>query len=178
MRAQASGFIYLRPGTEFASRDFRCVDSARRQSRGRWSDLDANRHVKNTIFSELATHARFRLLESYGFGQTKFESLRFGPVMMREEIRYRRELILGDNVTVSVLFAGLSDDGSHWEVVQEVERADGKLAAILTIDGGWLDLDSRKLVAPPHDLLELLKTVPHTAEFQVLRSLLRKQGTV
>jgi acyl-CoA thioester hydrolase len=140
----------------------------------RWSDLDANRHVKNTIFSELATHARFRLLESHGFDQTKFESLRFGPVMIREEIRYRRELLLGDRVTVSVLFAGLSNDGSHWAVVQEVERDDGKQAAILSIDGGWIDLGSRKLVAPPGDLLELLEALPRTADFQGLKSLLRK----
>ena len=41
----------------------------------------ANRHVRNTIFSELATHTRFRLLEAHGFPQERFESLRFGPVM-------------------------------------------------------------------------------------------------
>lgn len=140
----------------------------------RWSDLDANRHVKNTVFSELATHARFRVLESRGFGQKKFESLRLGPVMIREEIRYRRELLLGDRVTVGVLFAGLSDDGSHWEVVQEVIRHDGKEAASLIIDGGWIDLDARKLIMPPSDLLELIQAVPRTANFQILKSLIRK----
>jgi acyl-CoA thioester hydrolase len=144
----------------------------------RWSDLDANRHVKNTIFSELATHARFRLLESHGFDQTRFESLRFGPVMIMEEIKYRRELLLGDRVTVNVLFAGLSDDGSHWSVIQEVERGDGKQAAIVTIDGGWIDLDTRKLVAPPIELLRILQVVHRTADFQVLKSLVRKGRTV
>jgi acyl-CoA thioesterase FadM len=28
----------------------------------RWADLDGNRHVRNTAFSEYATHTRFRLL--------------------------------------------------------------------------------------------------------------------
>lgn len=140
----------------------------------RWSDLDANRHVRNTIFSEFCTHTRFRLLEEHGFTQASFEALRFGPVMFREEIRYRRELGFGDEITVSVLFAGLSTDGSQWRVRQEVTRSDRKQAAVLTIDGAWIHLDSRKLVAPPSDLVELLSGLPRTDDFEVLRSLVRK----
>lgn len=143
----------------------------------RWSDLDANRHVKNTIFSEFATHTRFRLLESHGFGQGRFEALRFGPVMFREEIRYRRELAFGERVAVNVLFAGLSEDGSQWRVHQEVRRADGKQAAILTIDGAWIHLDSRKLIAPPDELLQVVQVLPRTTDFQVLRSVLRNSAT-
>lgn len=138
----------------------------------RWSDLDANRHVKNTVFSEFATHTRFRLLESHGFDQARFEQLRFGPVMLREEIRYRRELAFGDDVVVNVLFSGLSEDGSAWRVQQEVSRA-GKQAAVLTLDGAWLHLDSRKLIAPPPELLELLRGLPRVGSFEVLRSMLR-----
>lgn len=139
----------------------------------RWSDLDANRHVRNTIFSEFATHTRFRVLESQGFSQADFEVLRFGPVMFREEIRYRREILFGQEVTVDVRCGGLSGDGSQWRVLQEVTRADGKQAAVLTIDGAWIHLDTRKLVAPPDALLQVLQQLPRTSEFEVLRSLLR-----
>jgi acyl-CoA thioester hydrolase len=139
----------------------------------RWSDLDANRHLRNTIFSEYATHTRFRLLESHGFSQAKFESLRFGPVMFREEIRYRREVRFGDAAVVNVLFAGLAPDGSQWKVVQEVTRSDDRQAAVLTIEGAWIHLDSRKLVAPPPELLALLQVLPRTRDFQELRSVLR-----
>lgn len=142
----------------------------------RWSDLDANRHVRNTIFSEFATHTRFRLLEAHGFPQARFESLRFGPVMFREEIQYRRELLFGEEAIVSVAAAGLSDDGSQWRVHQEVRRGDGKQAAILRISGAWIHLDSRKLIAPPAELSELLRSLPHTADFEVLRSVLRNIG--
>lgn len=138
----------------------------------RWSDLDANRHVKNTIFSEFATHTRFRLLQAHGFGQDRFAQLRFGPVMLREEIRYRRELAFGDEVIVNVLFSGLSEDGSQWRVQQEVTRA-GKQAAVLTIDGAWIHLDTRKLIAPPKELLEVLQVLPRAASFEVLRSMVR-----
>lgn len=139
----------------------------------RWSDLDANRHVRNTIFSEFATHTRFRLLESHGFPQTEFERLRFGPVMFQESIRYRRELVFGEEVRVNVLFAGLSEDGSRWRVHQEVRRGDGKQAGLLTIDGAWIHLDTRKLVAPPPALLELLRGLPRSRDFEMQRSVLR-----
>ena len=143
------------------------------QFTARWSDVDANRHLRNTVFSDYATHTRFRLLEAHGFPQARFESLRFGPVMFREEIRYRREVRFGESVTVNVLFAGLSDDGSQWRVRQEVKRADGKQAALLTIDGAWMGLDSRKLVPPPAELLEIIRGLPRTRDFEELRSVLR-----
>lgn len=140
----------------------------------RWSDLDANRHLRNTVFSEYATHTRFRMLESHGFSQAEFGALRFGPVMLREEIRYRREVHFGDDVVVNVLIAGLSPDASHWRVRQEVRRANGKEAAILTIEGAWIDLDSRKLVAPPPELANLLKALHKSADFEELRSVLTR----
>jgi len=141
----------------------------------RWSDLDANRHATNTVFSQFASHTRFRLLESNGFDQARFAQLRFGPVMLREEIRYRRELAFGDEVVVNVLYAGLSQDGSQWRVQQEVSRA-GKQAAVLVIDGAWIHLDTRRLIAPPPELLALLQGLPRAASFEVLRSMLRHGG--
>ena len=65
----------------------------------RWSDLDANRHVRNTAYSEFATHARLSLLAAKGFDLTRFEKLRFGPVIFHDEARFRRELMFGEHVT-------------------------------------------------------------------------------
>lgn len=142
----------------------------------RWADLDGNRHVRNTAFSEYATHTRFRLLTSHGFSQAKLESLRFGPVMMREEIRYRREVLFGDALVVNVRCAGLSVDASQWRVHQEVLRSDGRTGAVLTIQGGWIDLDSRKLIAPPEELAAVLLALPRTYDFEELPSLIRRRS--
>jgi len=138
----------------------------------RWADLDGNRHVRNTAFSEYASHTRFQLLAAHGFTPEKLEALRFGPVMMREEIRYRREVLFGDTLSVNVRCAGLSPDGSHWLVRQEVRRSDGKDAAILVIQGSWIHLDSRKSIAPPQELSTLLPELPRADDFVELASLL------
>ena len=142
----------------------------------RWADLDGNRHVRNTAFSEYATHTRFRLLAAHGFDQARLEALRFGPVMMREEIRYRREVLFGDALRVDVSCAGLSADGSHWRVHQGVLRSDGREAAALTIQGGWIDLDSRRPVAPPPELAAVLLALPRTPDYEDLPSLVRRRG--
>lgn len=142
----------------------------------RWADLDGNRHVRNTAFSEYASHTRFQLLAAHGFTPQRLEMQRFGPVMMREEIRYRREVLFGDTLSVDVGCAGLSADASHWLVRQEVRRADGKDAAILFIQGSWIDLDSRKAIAPPKELADLLQGLPRARDFAELPSLLRRPG--
>lgn len=140
----------------------------------RWSDLDANRHLRNTVFSEYATHTRFKMLAAHGFAQARFEQLRFGPVMFREEIEYRREVQFGDEVVVNVLIAGLSPEGSHWRVRQEVRRANGQRAAVLEIDGAWMDLDTRKLIAPPPELWSVLTQLKRSDKFEELRSVLKQ----
>lgn len=142
----------------------------------RWADLDGNRHVRNTAFSEYATHTRFRLLASHGFDQARLESLRFGPVMMREEVRYRREVLFGDTLVVNFRCAGLSPDSSQWRVHQEVLRSDGREAAVLTIQGGWIDLDSRKPIVPPAELASVLQTLPRTRGYEDLPSLVRRRS--
>lgn len=142
----------------------------------RWTDLDGNRHVRNTAFSEYATHTRFRLLASHGFDQAQLETLRFGPVMMREEIRYRREVLFGDALVVNVRCAGLSPDSSQWRVHQDVLRSDGREAAVLTIQGGWIDLDQRNLIVPPAGLAAVLQALPRTRDYQDLPSLIRRRS--
>src|SRR5512146_1848805 len=138
-----------------------CTDEARMPDHAfelaftvRWSDLDANRHLKNTAFVEYAVDTRFQMLESRGYPQARFEEQRFGPVLFREEIRYRREVVAGQTVTVNVVAAGMSSDGSHWIVRHDVRGPDGKEAAVLTVEGAWIHLDTRRLVTPPAELME------------------------
>ncbi len=139
----------------------------------RWQDIDANRHLRNTAYSEFATDTRFRYVAAHGYTMERFEALRFGPVILREDIRYRREVLLGQTVTVNFLAAGLSADGSQWRVRHQIRLPDGKEAAVLTLDGGWIHLDTRRLVEPPADLLSVLQRLPRTPDFEELPSLVR-----
>ena len=71
--------------------------------------------------------------------------------------------------------AGMAPDGSRFRLRNEIlTGGDGKLAARITSEGGWLDLARRKLIAPPADLLEALSAMPQAVEFECLPSSIRK----
>jgi len=110
------------------------------------------------------------LFATHGFPASEMARLKIGPVAMRDELEYFREVGLLQEIVVTIALAGLSDDGSRWAVRQEVLNTDGKLCARNTSVGGFLDLAVRKLVAPPENLLAVFKAMDRTEDFTVLQS--------
>ncbi len=144
--------------------------------RVRWSEVDANRHMRNTAFSEICIDARLSFLAMNGSGAELFDELQVGPVLMREDIRYRREVYLDEVVSVQLTAAGLSDDASHWSVKHHITKENGKTAAILVATGGWFDLKKRKLIVPPEPTADALRRLEPDREFEALPSLIRRYG--
>jgi acyl-CoA thioester hydrolase len=140
----------------------------------RWSDVDGNAHLRNTAYSEYATDTRVSLLASFGFTWARFQSLHLGPVLFREEIEYRREAALGDEVLVDALSAGVAPDTSRWSIRHRLWKSDGTEMAQVTVVGAWMDLELRKLVAPPHDLAKALQSMARSDPFADLAALRRR----
>lgn len=133
----------------------------------RWADVDANGHARNTVYSEYATDARLAHLAAHGFTVARFHQLRLGPVVFSETLTYRRELYLGDPVSVTVELTALSSSGHRWELQHRISRGD-ELAASVRLSGGWLSLDTRRLVAPPAELNAALTALPRSDDFAEL----------
>jgi len=136
----------------------------------RWGDLDFNAHMKNTAYLDMGPDVRMMFFAENGFPMREFERLRIGPVILRDELDYYRELKLLEPVTVDLVLAGLSDDGSRFRIRNHFVREDGKMAARVTSTGGWLDLDARKLTVPPEALLQALLAMPRSDDFETLPS--------
>ncbi len=139
-----------------------------------WAHLDANQHMKNTAYLDLCVDARMMYFTEHGFPAREFERLQVGPVVMRDEVDYYRELRLLETVRVTFTLAGISDNGSRFRIRNEFFRSDGAMAARVTSQGGWLDLAARKLVAPPAALFAALNSVERSADFTPLESSVRK----
>src|SRR5471032_589558 len=135
-----------------------------------WSDMDFNSHMRNTAFLDKAGDVRMLFLSENGFPMSEFMRLQIGPVVMKDEIAYFKEVMLLEEITVTLGVAGLSEDGSRWSLSTDIIRADGKLAARVTSTGGWLDLAARKLIAPPANLLATWQSLAKTADFQELNT--------
>jgi acyl-CoA thioester hydrolase len=138
-----------------------------------WGHLDSNSHMANTAYLDVCVDVRFMYFAFKGFSPKDFERLRFGPVVQRDEIEYFRELRLLEPFTVNLALAGMSGDGSRFRIRNEFFREDGKMAARVTTQGGWLNLELRKLTAPPPELLDVFSALTRTEDFEKMESSLR-----
>jgi acyl-CoA thioester hydrolase len=139
----------------------------------RWGDLDSNGHMANAAFLDACVDVRMTCFARVGFPPGRFRELAIGPVIFRDEIDYYRELRLLEPVRITLAVAGASEDGSHFRLVNEYFREDGRLAARLVTTGAWLDLAARKLVRPPDELAAALRAMPRTDPFETLPSKVR-----
>lgn len=135
-----------------------------------WGDMDGNGHMRNSAYLDAASNVRMMYFIAQGFSAAELAHLRIGPVALKDVLEYRRELHLLDEVTVTLETAGRSEDGSRYRLRNTFYRPDGKLAATLTTDGAWLDLERRRITRPPEDLLAAMRAMPQTKDFRVLPS--------
>ena len=139
-----------------------------------WGDMDANAHMANIAYLNKCVDSRMSFFTQNGFPAAEFARRRIGPVVRRDEIDYFREVALLEPITVTLALGGCAQDGSRFRLVNEILRADGKAAARVRTEGGWLDLTARKLTAPPPEILAALQAMPRSSDYEELQSSLRK----
>ena len=138
--------------------------------RAGWGEMDYNAHMANTAYLDISADTRFMYFEANGFAAADFERERIGPVVMREVIEYRAEIRLQEQFSVTFELAGLSDDGSRFRLRNSFVKADGRVAAVVTTDAGWMSLIKRQLVTPPDELLSAMRRLNRTEDYQRLPS--------
>lgn len=136
----------------------------------RWSDIDANGHMHNTVYSGLATDARLTFFAERGLTLQRLLDLSIGPVILAERLTYRSESRLGDELMVGFALAALSRDASRGRVESRIAKRGGQTAAVVAVEAGWLSLADRTLVAPPEEVAKILWSAPRTSGFEVLDS--------
>ena len=135
--------------------------------------MDWNSHMANTAYLNKVVDARVLALAERGFPIEEFVRLRLGVVIMKDELEYRREVKWMEEIDITFALAGIAEDGSRFMVKNEIRRTDGELCARVTSTGGFMNLDARKLVAPPAAVLEAYRSLPRTEDYVDLPSSLR-----
>jgi acyl-CoA thioester hydrolase len=136
--------------------------------------MDFNAHMRNTAYLDMSGDVRMMYFAEQGFSMREFERLRMGPVVMRDELEYFREMLLLEPIRVNLQIAGLSDDGSCFRLRNEFFRENGKMVARVTSTGGWLDLAERRLTVPPDQLVLVMRGLEASRDYQALESRVRK----
>jgi acyl-CoA thioester hydrolase len=122
----------------------------------RWAELDPNGHMRHSAYADFAADQRVHWLASLGFDVKKFAELRLGPILFREETKFLKELHGGEQIKVEGRVTAGTPDGARWTIEHTIYKADGRVAATVTVDGAWLDLDRRKLAVPPPELAQAM----------------------
>lgn len=134
----------------------------------RWSDIDQNRHLRHSAYYDYGAMVRMKYLNQHGLTTEKMEELQIGPILFREEAQFRREIKLEDKISVDVEMISAREDFSRWSLRHNFIKEDGTMAAIINMDGAWLDLVKRKLAAPPDFVKEIFSSFPRHSGFQFI----------
>ena len=134
----------------------------------RWSDLDPNYHVRHSVYYDMGAFIRINFLNAHKLTSEYMSSHDFGPILFREECVFRRELRLGDIVTIDLTLIKAKPDISRWSI-QHILKRNNELAATLSVDGAWIDTKKRKLTIPPTLVHDTFSLMPRPGGFEWLK---------
>ena len=130
-----------------------------------WADMDPNRHMRHTAYNDYAAQVRVAFMAEHSMGLDTMEKLHIGPVLFREETKFLKEVRMGEIIKVDMCLAGMSKDGERWKMVHHVFKQNEKIAAIITVDGAWIDMHTRKLTSPPEEMLKYFEELDKTEDY-------------
>lgn len=134
----------------------------------RWSDVDANKHLANSAYTNFMSHTRMAFLMEFGFTMKELAIHNIGPVVFYEHMHYFKEAFLGQPIIVSLEVSGLSEDGAFFKFDHNFYNHKGENIAFCEMFGAWIDLKARKMTHLPKALMDLAYKFPKTEDYKVL----------
>lgn len=134
----------------------------------RWSDLDPNFHLRHSVYYDFGAYCRINFLFDNGITEDVMREHSIGPVLFREECFFMKEIILGDKISISLKLKSVSADFRKFSMQHEIFRNDNELAALLIVDGAWMDTVKRRITAPPQMVIDTLNTIPKTEDYKTV----------
>jgi acyl-CoA thioester hydrolase len=133
----------------------------------RWSDMDFNQHMRNAAYLGASEDCRLRFLAERGFPATELARRRIGPVVLEDRLVYKKELALLERFRVELVMAAMTRDVRRMKVRNTFQRdRDGAPAATVESVVMWLDLDARRVIAPPEDLAAAWLGLARAGDFE------------
>jgi acyl-CoA thioester hydrolase len=103
----------------------------------RWSDFDANRHMRHTAYNDYAAEVRVRYFKQQGFSLDDFAKENLGPILFKEETTFFKEIHIGEDISINLKLKAVSKNSERWKLEHHVYNETGKLAAEILVYGAW-----------------------------------------
>jgi acyl-CoA thioester hydrolase len=134
----------------------------------RWADIDANRHLRHSVYYDYGAFCRMEILSEIGLTTSRLEELGIGPILFREEALFRREVVFEDRIKMTTEILKATADYSRWTIRHQVIKANDAIAAIITVDGAWIDKAKRKLAFPDEFVQNIFSQLPKSVDFEII----------
>jgi acyl-CoA thioester hydrolase len=135
-----------------------------------WSDLDGNAHMGNSSYLDQVSNTRMLFFVKNGFTPARFASEKFGPVVVRDELVYKKELRLMEEFTVDFELGGISEDGVRFRVRNTFRNGANEVVAVVKSEGVWFDLEHRRPRSPPSELDTVMRSLQRSEDFTEILS--------
>lgn len=132
----------------------------------RWADLDPNFHVRHSVYYDWGAFCRIEFMDQNGLTAAVLNQLQVGPILFREECIFRKEIRLGDPLSIDLKILKARKDFSRWSFQHHIYRDKETLAAILQVDGAWMNVRERKLTTPPFQIADVFGQMPKAENFE------------
>ncbi len=118
-------------------------------------NLDCFGHMNNAMYLVLYEEARWDFITKNGMGLDYIMKNQIGPVLLDLNLVFKAEI--KNREKIKILSQCLSMKNKYvMTLEQRMFKEDGKLASVLTISCGLMDLKERKLINPPDEWLKVL----------------------
>ncbi len=134
----------------------------------RWSDIDQNRHLRHSAYYDYGATARIACFSQHGLTNLKFEELHIGPILFREEAIFKKEIKFEDRVSIDMVVTKATPDFARWSIRHQLFKEDGTLAAVLNLDGAWIDIIKQKLATPDEYVRNIFDDFPKAEDFRII----------
>lgn len=126
----------------------------------RWADIDPNFHVLHSKYYDYCANARMNILQKNGVTMQAIQQYNIGPILLREECVFKRELKFGDTIEIRIALKSTDETFTRWSFINEIWKNGDTLAAVITVDGAWMDTIKRKIAAPPEAFKKAFEAIP------------------
>lgn len=131
----------------------------------RWADIDANFHLRHSVYYDWGATCRVEFLQKHGLNLALMQQLQIGPILLREECIFKREIRIGDEVALNMELVSCRRDFSRWSIRHTFYKNKETVSAVLTIDGAWIDTAKRKMAVPPEAGIRVFSAMPKAEDF-------------
>ncbi len=72
---------------------------------------------------------------------------------------------MGEQINIDVQLLKTRPDHSRWSIQHRITKNGDEIAAIITVDGAWMDVVQAQLTVPPETAMHVFEKMPKAEQF-------------